>query len=154
VQQSRAGIRTRLLAVALAGAAALGAVSACGGDDVIASSSYCARIADINALDLLADPAPPAVQDDLGQLLALTRRAAEVAPTEIRAAMREAVDAQVEFNALYESHGWDPVSTQRDPAFIALAGDQHLADVYTRLERYEVRSCPDVPIEQPIVAPA
>ena len=134
------------------GAALLGGLPACGSEDDTAASSYCARIADINALDLLADPTPPAVQADLEQLLALTRRAAAVAPGEIRADMREAVDAQVEFNALYESHGWDPVPTQRDPAFIALAGDPHLADVYTRLERYELRSCPST-VQQP-VAPA
>ena len=113
-------IRVRLLAAAVVGAAVLGGLPACGGDDDTASSPYCARIADINALDLLADPTPPAVQHDLEQLLALTRRAASVAPTEIRADMREAVDAQVEFNTLYESHGWDPAPTQRDPAFIAI----------------------------------
>lgn len=145
-------IRVRLLAAAVVGAAVLGGLPACGGGDDTASSPYCARIADINALDLLADPTPPAVQHDLEQLLALTRRAASVAPTEIRADMREAVDAQVEFNTLYESHGWDPAPTQRDPAFIALAGDAHLAHVYTRLERYEVRSCPGTG-ERP-VAPA
>lgn len=150
----RTGVRIRRLAVALVGAAALGALPACGGDGGAVASPYCARIADINSLDLLADPAPPAVQADLRQLLALTRRAAQVAPTEIRADMREALAAQVQFNALYEAHGWDPGPTQRDPAFVALAGDRHLARVYTRLERYELRSCPGTPDEGTTVTPA
>jgi len=154
VRRLRAGVRIRLLAVALVGAATLGALPACGGDDGPVASPYCARVAEINSLDLLADPAPHAVQADLRKLLALTRRAADVAPTGIRADMRDALAAQVRFNALYETHGWDPVPTQRDPAFIALAGDQHLAAVYTRLERYELRSCPDAPVERTTVAPA
>ena len=153
MRRRRAGVGIRLLAAVLASAAALGALSACGGDDS-AASPYCARIADINDLDLLADPHPSAVHDDLGQLLALTRRAAAVAPAAIRADVREAVDAQERFNALYESHGWDPTTTQADPAFIALAGDQHLAAVYTRLERYELKSCPGEPSVRPSVAPA
>jgi hypothetical protein len=144
----------RLLRLTLAGAVALGLFAGCGGDDGNAASPYCARIADINALDLLADPAPTAVQHDLDQLLAVTRRAAAVAPARIRSDMREAVDAQVRFNALYESHGWDPTTTQRDPEFIALAGDPHLADVYTRLERYELASCRSSPAVHPSVAPA
>lgn len=134
--------------------AAAGAIAACGGGDDATASPYCARIADIDALDLLADPSPPQVRNDLGQLLALTRRAAAVAPSEIRRDAREAVDAQVEFNALYERHGWDPTAAQRDPDFIALAGDAHLAEVYTRLERYEVRACPTAPAPHPSVAPA
>jgi hypothetical protein len=142
------------LAVALACAVALGLLAACGGDDGDTASAYCARIADINALDLLADPTPPAVQHDLEQLLALTRRAAAVAPERIRGDMHEAVDAQVRFNVLYAAHGWDPTTTQRDPEFVALAGDPHLADVYTNLERYELASCPRTPAEPPSVAPA
>jgi hypothetical protein len=144
----------RLLPLALVGAVALGLLAGCGGADGDTASPYCARIADINALDLLADPTPPAVQHDLEQLLALTRRAATVAPAPIRGAMREAVDAQVRFNALYKSHAWDPTTTQRDPEFIALAGDPHLADVYTRLERYELASCRSAPAVRPSVAPA
>ena len=144
----------RLLHLTLAGAVALGLFAACGGDDGNAASPYCARIADINALDLLANPAPTAVQHDLEQLLALTRRAAAVAPERIHRDMREALDAQVRFNALYQSHGWDPTATQRDPEFIALAGDAHLADVYTRLERYELASCRSSPAVHPSVAPA
>ena len=94
------------------------------------------------------------VQHDLERLLALTRRAAAVAPERIHRDTREAVDAQVRFNALYESHGWDPITTQRDPSFIALSGDPHLADVYTRLERYELASCRSSPAVHPSVAPA
>lgn len=67
--------------------------------------------------------------------------------------MQAALDAQVRFNALYESHDWDPVTTQRDPEFIAFAGDADLAAVYTRLERYEVGSCRGDPAARP-VAPA
>jgi hypothetical protein len=144
----------RLLPLALACVVALGLLAACGGDDSDTASPYCARIGDINALDLLADPTPTAVQHDLEQLLALTRRAAAVAPERIHRDMREAVDAQVRFNALYQSHGWDPTTTQRDPEFIALAGDPHLADVYTRLERYELASCRSSTAVPPSVAPA
>jgi len=144
----------KLLPFALAGAVALGLLAGCGGAGGDTASPYCASIADINALDLLANPAPTAVQHDLEQLLALTRRAAAVAPERIHRDMREAVDAQVRFNALYESHGWDPITTQRDPSFIALSGDPHLADVYTRLERYELASCRSSPAVHPSVAPA
>jgi hypothetical protein len=135
-------------------AAAVGGLAACGNDDGTAASPYCARIADINALDLLANRAPAAVEADLEHLLALTRRAAAVAPGEIRADMREAVDAQVQFNALYRAHGWDPTTTQKDPEFVALANDPHLADAYTHLERYELRACPKTPAPHPSVAPA
>ncbi|MFN8026968.1 MAG: hypothetical protein U0W40_11625 [Acidimicrobiia bacterium] len=143
----------RLLVVLLAAGIAAGALGACGNDDA-GASPYCRRIAEINGLDLLADPTPAAVRDDLEQLLALTRRAAEVAPDEIAADIREAVTAQVRFNDLYAKHGWDPTLAQQDPEFVALAGDAHLAEVYTRLERYEVRACPGDPSPSPSVAPA
>lgn len=132
---------------------AVSGLAACGRDDA-AASPYCRRIAEINGLDLLADPTPAAVQDDLEQLLALTRRAARVAPDEIADDLREAVTAQVRFNELYAKHGWDPTLAQQDPDFVALASDPHLAEVYTRLEHYEVRECPGDPSPRPSVAPA
>lgn len=145
--------RRALLALLCTAVAGVGLV-ACGGDGGNEASPYCERIGELSDLDLLADPTPAAVQRDLEGLLALTRRAAAVAPEEIRADMREAVDAQVRFNQLYESHGWDPATTQRDPEFIAFAGDAHLAEVYTRLEHYEVRECPHAASTRPTIAPA
>jgi hypothetical protein len=47
----------------------------------------------------------------------------------------------VQFNALYRAHGWRSSPTVTDPTFVALAGDQHLARVYFRLERYQIRTC-------------
>jgi hypothetical protein len=127
-------------------------LAACSGDDDTQASPYCARVAEIDSLDLLADPAPDKVHTDLEQLLALTRRAAAVAPAAIRDDMHAAVDAQVRFNAVYAAHGWDRTATQRAPEFLALAGDPHLAEVYTRLERYQLRECP-VTTPHPSVKP-
>jgi hypothetical protein len=111
------------------------------GDSSSAASEYCEQIARIDALDVFSDPAPAQVEHDLGRLLALSRRAAAVAPRSIRTDARAAALAQVQFNALYRAHGWRSSPTVTDPAFVALAGDQHLAQVYFRLERYQIRAC-------------
>jgi hypothetical protein len=152
--RTRSGHRSlrRVVAALLCCAAAAVGLAACGGDDGTQASPYCERIAKIDDLDLLADPAPAQVRTDLGHLLTLTRRAAAVAPAAIRDDMRDAVDAQVRFNAIYAAHGWDRTATQRAPEFVALAGDAHLAEVYTRLERYQLRECPAT-TPQPSVKP-
>jgi hypothetical protein len=130
-------------------------VAGCGSSGSSAASAYCDRVADIESLDLLADPAPAHVEHDLEHLLTLTRRAADVAPDAIRADARAAVHAQQRFNALYAAHGWQRDPTSSDPEFLALAGDPHLAEVYVRLERYQIRACHGGGNEEPTtVAPA
>ncbi len=133
-----------VLATVLACAVLGGLVTtACGSSDSSAASAYCEQVAQVDALDIFSDPAPASVERDLLRLLALTRSEARVAPRAIRDDAREAAKAQVRFNALYRAHGWHAKATVTDPAFIALAGDQHLAKVYFRLERYQIRTCHD-----------
>ena len=127
---------------------AFGAVVAgggCGASDSEAAggraAAYCGSIAEIAALDLLADPTPAAVKSDLEHLLTLTRRAASVAPTEIRSDAGAAASAQDQFNALYAAHDWQTDPTNLDPAFIALSDDPALGALYLRLERYQNRTC-------------
>jgi len=117
------------------------------------AAAYCAAVARVGRLDLLSDPAPRKVRADLRALLALTRRAARVAPAEIRADAQAAVDAQVRFNALYVAHGWDPEATNVDPEFVAFANSPELGAVYVRLEEYQARVCrPDPRTKDPLLA--
>jgi hypothetical protein len=132
----------RAVAVVVACIALSGLVGAgCDSPGSSASDAYCARIARIGELDLLADPAPAAARHDLTELLRLVRQAAKVAPDAIRDDARAAARAQVRFNAQYAAHDWDRHATLTDPEFQALSSDRHLAQVYTRLERYQVDNC-------------
>ena len=116
----------------------------CGDSTSSAASAYCEQIARIDALDVFSDPAPATVEHDLGRLLALSRRAPRPSHrAHPQRRTRAAARAQVQFNALYRAHGWRSSPTVTDPAFVALAGDQHLAQVYFRLERYQIRTCHD-----------
>ena len=142
----------RLGAVAIAVAVVMvaggcGSGSSTGADQ--RRSQYCARSAEIGALDVLADPAPDVVKRDLEQLLSLTRAAARVAPREILADARAAVRAQERFNAIYATHDWQPEPANLDPSFIALANGPTLAAVYLRLERYQNRRCEPASIPAP-----
>jgi hypothetical protein len=148
-------IRRTLAAAVACGLLGALLVAGCGASGSSAASAYCGRVADIESLDLLADPAPVQVQHDLEHLLTLSRRAAAVAPHAIRADARAAAHAQERFNALYAAHGWQRDPTNADPAFLALAGDPHLAEVYVRLERYQIRVCHGGGSQEPTtVAPA
>jgi hypothetical protein len=150
----RRAVATVVACVALSGLLGAGCGSS-GPSGSSAADAYCSRIARIGALDLLSDPAPTAVRRDLAELLHLTRRAAAVAPDGIRADARAAARAQVRFNAVYAAHGWDRHATLTDPAFLALSSDRHLAAIYTRLERYQIKTCHDDDGgEPPTVAPA
>lgn len=102
---------------------------------------YCATQQRFGELDLLADPDPGAVRADLRALLALTRRAARVAPREIRDDAEAAVVAQQRFNGFYAENAWDPDTTNRDREFIAFANSPELGALYTRLEDYQSRVC-------------
>jgi len=133
---------------------ALGSCASSSDGRATPAKAYCARVAEIGALDVLADPSPPVVRRDLEHLLSLTRAAAEVAPATIRADARAAASAQAHFNAIYASHGWRPEPTTTDPEFIALAGNQELANTYFRLERYQLRTCDDTTPAPRSVAPA
>jgi hypothetical protein len=144
-------VATVVAAIILGGFVGAGCGSS---DSSSATDAYCARIAQVGARDLLSDPAPTQVRHDLTMLLDLTRRAAAVAPDEIRSDAREAASAQARFNALYAAHGWQRRPTLTDPAFQSLAGDQHLAAVYTRLERYQIKSCHGGGDQTATVAPA
>lgn len=145
----------RVIAVAVLLLLMVTLAAGCGSSGTSPSAAYCGRLAEISDLDLLSDPAPTAVQHDLEQLLTLLRRAAADAPRAIRADARAAAQAQVHFNALYAAHGWRPDPTNVDPAFIALAEDAHLGQVYFRLERYQIRTCHDRgEPAPPTVAPA
>lgn len=103
--------------------------------------AYCKVEARIGDLDVLASTRPARVRVDLTRLLALTTRAARVAPMEIHADAWAAVDAQQRFNDLYARHAWRPTPTNLDPDFVALADDPALGGVYQRLERYQRREC-------------
>jgi hypothetical protein len=134
---------------------ALGACESSSDGRTSASERYCARVAEIGALDVLADPAPAAVRRDLEHLLVLTRRAAQVAPGAIRADAMAAARAQARFNRLYARHGWRPQPTITDPEFIAFAANPALAATSLRLERYQLRTCDDTTRTTPrSVAPA
>lgn len=109
------------------------------------TAAYCSALDQIGELDLLSETAAAAVRADLRALLALTRRAARVAPTEIRADAEAAVVAQIRFNLLYAAHGWDPVATNRDREFIAFANSPELGAVYVRLAEYQARTCGPAP---------
>lgn len=102
---------------------------------------YCATQERFGELDLLSDPDPEAVREDLRELLALTRRAARDAPREIRADAEAAVTAQVRFNGYYAANAWDPDVTNRDRDFIAFANSPELGALYVRLEAYQSRVC-------------
>jgi len=117
------------------------------------TAAYCSTLDRVGDLDLLSDPAPAKVRADLRALLALTRRAARVAPDEIRADADAAVAAQVRFNALYIAHGWDPEATNLDREFVALANSPELGALYVRLEEYQARVCaPDPRTKDPLLA--
>ena len=137
-------MRRRRTAATILACVVLGGLvtTACGSSDS-ATSAYCEEVAKVDALDVFSDPAPASVERDLVRLLALTPSEARVAPRSIRDDARAAAKAQVQFNALYRAHGWHAKATVTDPAFIALAGDQDLAKVYFRLERYQIRTCHD-----------
>lgn len=144
-----------LLGTTLAACAATGSPSGSAGGSRPrgAVEAYCATLDRINDLDLLSDPAPARVRADLRGLLALTGRAARVAPAEVRADAEAAVVAQIRFNLLYAAHGWDPEATNRDREFLALANSPELGGLYVRLEEYQGRTCgPDRPPGGPLVA--
>lgn len=124
-------------------------VAGCGasgpGADATAGRGRVARYCEVQArfgeLDLLSDTDPDAVRSDLRALLALTRRAARVAPRDIRADAEAAVSAQERFNGFYSANAWDPDATNRDRGFIAFANSPELGALYTRLEDYQSRVC-------------
>ena len=129
----------------------IGVGAAVAAPSAASARAYCrveARIAD---LDVLGDTHPARVRTDLRHLLALTDRAARVAPFEIDADAWAAVDAQRRFNAVYAANGWRPEPTNQDPVFLALADDPTIAAAYLRLEQYQRRVC-DRRDAQPYVA--
>lgn len=127
------------LAVAAAGCGSGNEGRASGSTD--RTARYCAVQAEFAELDLLYDEDPEAVRDDLRALLALTRRAARVAPPAVRADAALAVTVQERFNALYAANGWDPEATNRDEAFIAYANSAEVGALYLRMEAFQARTC-------------
>lgn len=114
---------------------------------------YCALLIRFGELDLLYDEDPGAVRADLRALLALTRRAARIAPREIRVDAASAVTAQRRFNDLYAANGWDPQATNLDRDFIEFANSPELGALYIRLQEYQARVCgPDPRVTGPDVA--
>ena len=114
---------------------------------------YCETLRGFAELDLLFDETPERVRSDLDELLALTKRAARLAPQAIRADAEAAVAAQERFNALYAANGWDPEATNRDREFIAHANDPELGALYVRLQDYQTRVCgPDPRTTDPSLA--
>ncbi len=138
-------ILRHLVATGVVAAVAFGgsAVGAAGREDRIPASArdYCRIEARINDLDVLSSTKPKRVAADLARLLALTGRAALVAPLAIHADAWAAVEAQQRFNDLYARNGWQPEPTNLDPDFVALADDPALAGVYLRLEQFQNRVC-------------
>ena len=120
-------------------------MAACGGGPEPGAAGraapYCATLERMGRLDLLDDVRPAEVRTDLGRLLTLTRRAAREAPPEIRADAEAAVAAQVRFNDLYATYGWDPDAVNRDRDFIAFANSPELGALYVRLQEYQDRVC-------------
>ena len=74
-------------------------------------------------------------------MLRLTRRAARVSPSSIKADAMAAVVAQEKFNGIFASHDWDFSITNLDPAFTELSVAIEISGVYLRLEEYRARVC-------------
>lgn len=113
----------------------------CSSNSTSTPSPYCQAVNRLDSLDLFSDVSPPAIKSGLTEVLRLTRRAARVAPSSIKADARASVVAQEKFNGIFASHGWDFSTTNLDPAFTELSDAIETSGIYLRLEEYRARVC-------------
>jgi hypothetical protein len=122
-------------------------LAACGGGgDSKSTEAFCEKARIVDSLDsdlsaISSDVSTDRFQQMLDDYLAAGREAEDVAPSEIKAAVRQMTEASGAIRDIASNNGFDYTKTFDDPDLVALVDDKEFTAVGTKLEAYLADTC-------------